>query len=822
MFFANALKDYVDQLNDLALLLNDNFTVFTFFKSLFIYLFDSLKFSFIYLFSCKWLTNFIELPCTFKGNFIAIIEGKNILEATVNPSFFQFLETKSLTSNYLVTGFLNSFFLALPLSIPHLLTLRAFLINGLPAGVYAAAGTILGQFTFFVCVFFGFEFILTPFFTFEPFNYILGFVIVINILYNMVHKPNMGVLNKTQSTLLLKFFGLNFLFAWTEQTSIFQYFGNLTVNRFPTLLQGETDVISQGNFLSSFLVPNSLYLIGILVGSICWTILFGFGFITLRNFVAQKLTIPFMFLNERIHKLTLILTFTFCLTSIPYYGFDYLIASPLGFVSQDKALEFLKAKPNYNVVEPKSGSVFVDAFLNPVPFDRTDQMELSVKGPFSTFEDYSIEAENSWKNKTIFRPGASKLNISKGKLKTEAEINQPNQTEIFKENFYNSLKIEEKKSFSQVETDLDLLASKFFTTNAYNYYDQNAQDFPYTRNLFREKFYSNPLYKALVNLDMVGFLQGQPKSYNLTAGDEAELYKRRVVLESYLNSVHEYKNLVVKEQNTNSYAEKVYNQQFKGSLDLIRHYFSISLTAQDIEPTFQQTNQSKTLKKVLKFDQPLYKDSSIDYFTLLHEELAPDTGLRSRREQLNSLLTNSKESKAFQKMEEIDTTPFYIGWDGSLRKFLVKKACIPGIPFGTEALSSTSDSVLPTYLPTYLSFQSWPLNFGEKDSKFYLGKKVLFPYTPLSEIDSLKVSNLLKVEDLGYSKAKVKNSNLLQKQNLPLVNWTRFVEPEKRRQDELKNYVDLGTASPPQFGGFAWPNANINSNELIKQTLKQN
>lgn len=820
MFFANALKDYVDQLNDLVLLLNDNFTVFTFFKSLFIYLFDSLKFSFIYLFSCKWLTNFIELPCTFKGNFIAIIEGKNILESAVSPSFFQFLETKSLTSNYLVTGFLNSFFLALPLSIPHLLTLRAFLINGLPAGLYAAAGTILGQFTFLVCVFFGFEFILTPFFTFEPFNYILGLVIVINLLYNMVHKPNMGVLNKTQSSLLLKFFGLNFLFAWTEQTSLFQYFGNLTVNRFPTLLQGATDVVSQGNFLASFVLPNAFYLIGILVGSICWTIFFGFCFITLRSFVAQKLTIPFMFLNERIHKLTLILTFTFCLTSIPYYGLDYLIASPLGFISQDKALDFLKAKPNYQYEARKSGFLLLDTFSNPVPFDRPVQMEPPLNQTFSTFEDYSIEAENSWKNKTTFRPGASKLNMAKGKLKKEGEINEPNQTEIFKENFYNLTKIEEKKSSSQVETDLDLLAKDLFNSIAYNYYDQNAQDFPYTRNLFREKFYTNSIYKALVNLDMVGFLQGQPKSYNLTANDEAELYKRRVVLENYLNSIHEYKNLVVKEQNNNSYAEKVYNQQFKGSLDLVRHYFSISLTAQGFEPTLQQTNQPKNLKKVLKFDQPLYKDSSTDYNVLLHEELDPDTEMSSSRGQINSLLTNVKENKAFQKMEEIDTTPFYIGWDGSLRKFLVKKACIPGIPFGNEAFSPSSSSILPTYLPTYLSFQSWPLSFGENDSKFYFGKKVLFPYTPLSETDSLKLSNLLNVEDLGYSKAKVKNSNLLQKQNLPLANWKRLVETDKRR-DELKNYIDLGAASPPQFGGLAWPNANINAQEVIKKTLKQ-
>ena len=41
------------------------------------------------------------------------------------------------------------------------------------------------------------------------------------------------------------------------------------------------------------------------------------------------------------------------------------------------------------------------------------------------------------------------------------------------------------------------------------------------------------------------------------------------------------------------------------------------------------------------------------------------------------------------------------------------------------------------------------------------------------------------------------------------------------RRDELKNYIDLGTASPPQFGGLAWPNAAINSKELFTKALKQ-
>jgi hypothetical protein len=67
-----------------------------------------------------------------------------------------------LTENNFGTGLLNSFFLALPLSVPHLLTVRAFLLNGIPAAIYAAAGT--RSILFLSCVLFGFEWILIPFF----------------------------------------------------------------------------------------------------------------------------------------------------------------------------------------------------------------------------------------------------------------------------------------------------------------------------------------------------------------------------------------------------------------------------------------------------------------------------------------------------------------------------------------------------------------------------------------------------------------------------------------------------------------------------------
>jgi hypothetical protein len=67
-------------------------------------------------------------------------------------------------------------------------------------------------------------------FSFEPVSYIIGLIVTVNLLYTMTHKPVIYSLNKTQKDVLPL---LIFLLAWTEQTSIFQYFGNLTFNSFP-------------------------------------------------------------------------------------------------------------------------------------------------------------------------------------------------------------------------------------------------------------------------------------------------------------------------------------------------------------------------------------------------------------------------------------------------------------------------------------------------------------------------------------------------------------------------------------------------------------
>lgn len=838
MFFATALKDYVDQLNEHYVLLNDHFTVVTFLKSFFLYFFDSIKFVGFYILSCKWFTDFIELPCVFQMNYTAILEGNNILETNVAPSSFAFLEPKPLTDNLFGTGFLNSFFLALPISVPHLLTLRFFLINGLPAGMCAAAGTILGQLVFFTCVLFGLESFLIPFFSFEPLNYILGFIIIINVLYNLIHKPNMEVLNLSQKSLLFPLFGVNFLLAWAEQTSVFQYFGSLTINHFPTILQGanlEQSSVSKNIFLH-FILPNSLYLSGLLLGSILWTALFGLGFMLLRNKISELFQIPFMFFNEKIHNLSLFFIFTFCLTSIPYYGMDYVISGPLGFMGQDKGLIAFQPKTTSTLFSTSlNNDSFFKSVSNPIAFDRSQYFQRL--GPENTFafEDTSFEPEHYWSNANLFRKtsegktkGREFLSTSKNNLTRNTTLKQ-NEADNFYQSFYPPLNEEKnKKALSQTQETMEILASKVFDSLAYQYYDlENRPEFPtklVTRSHFRKKFFSNPVYKALVHLDMKGFLSGQPQAYNLTNIDESNLYKRHEILNRYLNSVQDYKYNKLSKDKKVSYAENVYNQQFKGSLDLVRHYFSISLTSKNLE-SVSSRNSTKIQKqgtsvdqKILKFDQPLYNTTVQKYSQLLHEELEMEFQLKkdpNQMEVLDSLNLTQQRLEEIDRLEEVDTTPFYVGWDSSLRKFLVKKAWTSGLPLGNEARSNDFEKRLSTKLPNYFSFQSWPLVIVEENR--LSGKAIVPPYIPLSEEKAFKISNILGLPTLDEeSKSKTKRVTdflSLSEQPWPIYNWSRPWEPHI---NELAKQIDLGNTLPPQFGGFVWP-GNLKPQNLLKK-----
>jgi hypothetical protein len=807
MFFINALKDYVDHINYILFNLNENFTIFIFFKSFFLYIYNSLYLLFIYITSFKWINDFIELPANFKHNYIAILEGKNLFETTLeielDKSFFSFFEYSSLNSKNFFIGFLNSFFLVLPFSIPQILSIRALLINGIPAGICSALGTIVGQFIFFSFILFGFEFVIVPFLMFEPFNLLLGLFLLVNLLYNMIHNPNMKILNFSQKnkTILFKLFGLNFILSWTEQTSIYNFFGNLTIGSSSNLLEINENI-------QFFFFNNTFYLLGILVGSLTFTILFGFLLINISNFSFNTILskTPFIILNERFHYISLSIITILCFNNIPYYGFDYLIYGPLGFIAEDRFLDNNLPKVVYNSFKrSKDKPAIITIATNPLNFDKSDLIKTEPK-TFLKYEQYSLQSETFWKNRNYLR--SDQRNSSRKQIKSNEKNNfKKIQFEVPNYETPNlelySTKLQKK------ENAIEEIFIQLFRNDIYlGYQDANSKNQIKQVQIhreFREKYYNNPIYKALINLDMYPFLLGQPKNYNLSIDDETNLFKNRLVLQNYLNTIQDYKKLV--KTNKESYGEKVYNQQFKGSLSLIRHFNAVNLNFDLNQNNSLSSINSKSVKKVLKYDQPQYNSFSNENKIFLHEEL------------------NKSNLDSSKYMILNNTAPFYIGWDTSLRKFLIKASYVPeNLKSGdfSSNIEKNNQSIKYKYLPSYFSFQSWSpgIEIIKKNgnSNFKL---------PSLEVSSEQLANLKKTLKFDIDKnntsrmLKTSTNKVINKQTadylltrLPNYNWYR-VKPSF--DSKSQKYLELGETLPSRLDGIAWP--GINDKLLLNKLL---
>ena len=195
---------------------------------------------------------------------------------------------------------------------------------------------------------------------------------------------------------------------------------------------------------------------------------------------------------------------------------------------------------------------------------------------------------------------------------------------------------------------------------------------------FRDKYNTNILYRKLMRLNNFSFLSGQPKTSNLSAFDEISLFNHRTAMQRYLESVHRYKH-IIREQGT-TFPEKIYNQQFKGSLSFVRKFNAVEISevGEQLEidssdsfgqgPAFNPGYDAP--KKVLKYDQPLYKKTKDESLSLMHEELP-----------------RKRKFKPKRFLKSNDTRPLYIGWDNMLRKFMIKSAVI-GPGFKTDFIET--------------------------------------------------------------------------------------------------------------------------------------
>ena len=745
MSFVTAVRDYVDFINQSYDSMSIHGNLFFLFQHTLLYLFESLKYCLFYLLSFRWISNVIYLPHLEPPISMALLREQSffldIFESLLRP-----LEAPSFLHNKFFLGFVNSLFVSLPISAIHLLAGRRLLVEGIPAGIAAGLGTIVGQSFFLASVLFGWRWLLIPWLSLEPFNYMVGLLVLLQTIYTICHAPSIKVVSWSERSTLINFFLLNLFLTWCEQSSIFQYVGNLTLTSDPSYIE---------NFFAtsrlSSLGTHALYLMGFFLGSCCFSLLFALIGLILKKWWLGLSTMTTSRLVNRLNFCFLVGVTALSLASIPYYGIDYLFTKGMGFIPQDKVFQGTVFSPAGMADTSKHLGIscnFQSLDTDATPFDGGRYLQPAAP---QTFEDLNYQGEQYWTGKMdrkIYSTGGRKgkafakwvnlfgggskevpfvddekptqknesMNIKRslggrqrGDSSSSLEDSLPWYSEFEENDGLATFEFEEKE-----ESDLEELGRGFELTYQAiqdleekdlhanekeseedeesrkvreeeqrlfdDFFDQVEAGFsplfltetPEPTNLekyLKKKFYENPVYHLLLRIDIDTFLARQPVSHSLTSEQEVELFQRRQAIANYYDSLRDFlylsgdslRDYLIEQKNETtldedrlqSYADHVYNHQFKGTLKVVRRLFSITL---DPEENLEE-------ERVLKFDQPLF------------HSLPPSTIFSSALEEVSPFFNPNK--KVFLNNiapfleRENSSPPFYAGWDEQLRRLVI-------------------------------------------------------------------------------------------------------------------------------------------------------
>jgi hypothetical protein len=395
---------------------------------------------------------------------------------------------------------------------------------------------------------------------------------------------------------------------------------------------------------------------------------------------------------------------------------------------------------------------------------------------------------------------------------------------------------------SPVETNFFF---KFETCSFQNAFNQQIYDFN-VRKFLKEKFYSNPVYKTLLNFDIDLFLSRQPFFQFLSPEEEKNLFNYRLILTKYYDSLREYQKIPYNEEfqqlfnGSKSYINRVYNQQFKGTLNILRRLFYVSLVELNSD---NLTNQTAGISKgtpnnniLLKYDQPLFNEFHYKDNIYSHEELLNNNQIiKSNQTQTNENETDgmikSLNKNKLKFIQETNPYPFYVGWDEQKRKLLVtnryfpkqiagmqiERSSIP--PKDREAFISEQKNSVASEVQSNLSnrilFSAWPIEVESnyiKTNKINLNNEVSNPLKKWYKNNILQDHPKLPFIAINDSPKLQKNLNY-QNLNQILSNEFVFEDPSdeftliKIPSNKLKDINSddiLVDILPPKTGGFVW------------------
>ena len=304
-----------------------------------------------------------------------------------------------------------------------------------------------------------------------------------------------------------------------------------------------------------------------------------------------------------------------------------------------------------------------------------------------------------------------------------------------------SSEMEENDNYlKEFDRQFDKGFSNFYDTNPHSLIEVEDQ---WQEKRIKEKCYTNPIYKFLLNTGIDTFLARQPKAHWLSPEEEILLLKRRQLLGNYYDTLaltnRVSTSIALEQLVPKTYANTIYNHQFKGTLKVARRLFSVKKASTVNQSEIAEQKQNK----IVKFDQPLFykeKESKNTQQMLFHEELSVDPEKLSRLEKEtqssldnrnsnfstkglpNEIFTNQltvnfsdfgyvnmKDKRSSFSLEQADSIPLYAGWDEQLRKFVLtnryQNRTLAGYTFSENPERFLMDS---TNKKTTV-FTTWPL-----------------------------------------------------------------------------------------------------------------
>ncbi len=359
MSLATSIKEFSDILNQISTAneINGTFSYITYLQEFFLFSIKNLVGAILSILSFNWVRDFSYLPLLAPQlNPSSYFEDSyfedplsHIISFSRQPSLLEHgsnMVTAGYGAEQFISGFINSFFFSLPFSLPHLISMKRFLSQGVSAGVSSVLGTIAAHSLFLIGVLYGLRFLIIPWFSVEPLNYVVGIFIVVAIVNELVQEKKVYIVPKSKQRQgnLLKIGALNFLLTWCEESTVFHSFSNLTLNAHNTYL----DLYPSGTSLSPSLAPwgspafsslliHTTYLVAFILGNCLFSFLFYFLFLQSTQYISQWTGFALAKVARTINKVVLFLIVAFTLSSFPYYGLDYLLGKVGGFLPEDPA-----------------------------------------------------------------------------------------------------------------------------------------------------------------------------------------------------------------------------------------------------------------------------------------------------------------------------------------------------------------------------------------------------------------------------------------------------------------------------------------------------